>query len=125
VLIDAPCSGTGVMHRHPDARWLKHSTDIENIAGTQRDLLDSAARQVVPGGTIVYSTCSLEPEENEQQIDAFLQRHPEFAIERVRDLIPETYLDARGFLTITPYAHKMDGMFAARLRNLSAKGTGR
>jgi 16S rRNA (cytosine967-C5)-methyltransferase len=115
VLLDAPCSATGVMHRHPDARWLKRESDLEGLIKLQRELLDSAARQVVSGGVVVYATCSLERGENEDQIEAFLQRNPEFTLDRLRGAVPETYLDNKGFLCITPFEHKMDGMFAARL----------
>jgi 16S rRNA (cytosine967-C5)-methyltransferase len=116
VLLDAPCSGTGVMHRHPDARWIRNESQFESVTALQRELLESAARQVSAGGFVVYATCSIEPEENAQQIKAFLERHPEFEIDRLRGIVPETYIDDKGFLSITPFEHKMDGMFAARLR---------
>ncbi|MBD3317358.1 MAG: 16S rRNA (cytosine(967)-C(5))-methyltransferase RsmB, partial [Chitinivibrionales bacterium] len=116
VLLDAPCSGTGVMHRHPDARWIRTPEQISHAAESQRRLLDQAAEAVVPGGCLVYSTCSLEPEENERQVEAFLERHPAYTLERPPSSVPQTYVDNAGYLRITPFEHNMDGIFAARLR---------
>jgi 16S rRNA (cytosine967-C5)-methyltransferase len=78
VLLDAPCSATGTIRRHPDVAWSKTGEDILKLAALQRRLLDRAATLVRPGGRLVYATCSLEPEEGERQADAFLARHPEF-----------------------------------------------
>ncbi|HON11658.1 MAG TPA: 16S rRNA (cytosine(967)-C(5))-methyltransferase RsmB [Chitinispirillaceae bacterium] len=118
VLLDAPCSGTGVLHRHPEARWVKNPEDIEKLAGAQSRLLHSAASVVAPGGILVYSTCSLEPEENELQVEAFLRSHPDFVLDRNPDVIPDKFIDDNGYLRINPYEHGMDGMFGARLRRL-------
>jgi len=76
ILVDAPCLGTGTMRRHPDIAWIKRPHDLAALTTLQARLLDKAAELVKPGGTIVYCTCSLEPEENEMQISAFLRRHP-------------------------------------------------
>ena len=76
VLVDAPCSSTGTIRRHPDVGWLKTEADIAQLVGLQHRLLDRAAALTKPGGTIVYCVCSLEPEEGEQQIDALLAREP-------------------------------------------------
>src|SRR5439155_4921976 len=81
VLLDAPCTGTGTFRRHPDARWRLKISDVAVMASTQRTLLRSAASAVRPGGLLVYSTCSLEPEENDVQIDAFLAEHPDFRLD--------------------------------------------
>ncbi len=118
VLIDAPCSGTGVMHRHPDARWVKKKDDFNENARLQSQLLEGVARHVVPGGILVYATCSLEREENEDQIHYFLQRHPEFVVDPAPREIPPRFIDDAGFLHITPYEHNMDGMFGARLKRV-------
>ncbi len=118
VLLDAPCSGTGVMHRHPEARWIRSERDIKQSVIVQRNLLDGVASFVVPGGILVYATCSLEPEENQLQVKAFLERHPEFIPERPFDPVKETFIDNEGYLHITPHAHSMDGMFAARMRKI-------
>ncbi|MGY2047450.1 RsmB/NOP family class I SAM-dependent RNA methyltransferase [Methylobacterium sp. JK268] len=79
VLIDAPCSATGTIRRHPDVAWTKREGDLPRLAALQAKLLDKAARLLAPGGRLVYCTCSLEPEEGEAQAEAFLARHPEMA----------------------------------------------
>ncbi len=79
VLLDAPCSATGTIRRHPDVAWTRGPQEIASLASLQAALLDRAAGLVAPGGRLVYSTCSLEPEEGEAQIAAFLARHPDFA----------------------------------------------
>ncbi|MBN1578616.1 MAG: 16S rRNA (cytosine(967)-C(5))-methyltransferase RsmB [Chitinispirillaceae bacterium] len=116
VLLDAPCTATGVLHRHPEARWIRTAHDITRLAKVQAMLLDAAATLVGGGGSIVYATCSLEPEENEQQIERFLADHPQFELDSCPEAVPQKFIDNRGFLSITPYEHHMDGMFAARLR---------
>src|SRR5690606_19113565 len=80
VRLDAPCAGTGTLRRHADGRWRITALDLLSLAQLQRELLDSAAKLVRPGGILVYSTCSLEPEENEQQVERFLSTHPEFTL---------------------------------------------
>lgn len=116
ILLDAPCSGTGVMHRHPDARWTRTQRDLDHIVQVQEKLLDKVAPFVVPNGILVYATCSLEPEENHEQVKRFLDRHKEFTLEKPYSIIKQAYVDNDGYLFITPFEHKMDGMFAARLR---------
>jgi 16S rRNA (cytosine967-C5)-methyltransferase len=78
ILLDAPCSATGTIRRHPDVAWTKGPEDVQKLADLQRRLLDAAARLLRPGGRLVYCTCSLEPEEGERQAEAFLERHPSF-----------------------------------------------
>jgi len=115
VLLDAPCSGTGTLARRPDARWRLQPSDIEELVGVQRQMLEAAADVVAEGGLLVYATCSLEPEENQDQVDAFLERHPEFAVEPTDAVAPE-YRDVSGRLFVTPQETGFDGAFAARLR---------
>ena len=115
-LVDAPCSGTGVLQRHPDARTARMEDDIGRVTPVQEELLEAAAGLVGPGGVVVYATCSLETEENEQQVIRFLARHPEFALEKPPREIPQQYVDLDGYLRITPWEHALDGAFAARLR---------
>jgi 16S rRNA (cytosine967-C5)-methyltransferase len=117
VLLDVPCTGTGTLRRHPDARWRLSETDIGRLAVLQTELLEAAARIVRPNGTLVYATCSLEAEENEDQVDAFLARHPEFRTEPPES-IDTRYLDGKGWLRIQPHEHGFDGAFAARLRRV-------
>ena len=118
VLLDVPCSGTGVLHRHPEARLIRTPQDIERLTNIQRKLLDSSVNLVGKGGIIVYSTCSIEPEENDLIIQSFLNDHKEFVIDNNPDVIPDRFISNAGFLQITPFEHAMDGMFAARLRKI-------
>ena len=102
VLVDAPCSNTGVLRRRPDARWNWNEEKLVALVKLQSDILDACASRVAPGGVLVYSTCSNEPEENEAQVTAFLARHPDFSLEESRESIP--------------FDSETDGAFAARLR---------
>jgi 16S rRNA (cytosine967-C5)-methyltransferase len=116
VLIDAPCTGTGTFRRHPDARWRLKVSDLAVMSSIQRGILRTAADAVKPGGWLVYSTCSLEPEENEEQVQAFLEKHPDFRLDPPPEgSVPASVLD-RGFLRVLPQRHGTDGAFAARLR---------
>ena len=102
VLVDAPCSNTGVLRRRPDARWNWNEEKLAALVKLQSDILDACATRVVPGGVLVYSTCSNESEENEAQVSAFLARHPDFSLEEARESIP--------------FESGTDGAFAVRLR---------
>ena len=115
VLVDAPCLGTGTFARHPDARWRVTPEVLASLTQLQAQLLESTAELVAPGGLLVYSTCSLEPEENEAQVDRFLQSHPEFRRDP-GDTVSPTLLSSAGDLVILPQRHGMDGAYAARLR---------
>lgn len=115
VLVDAPCSATGTMARHPDARWRLTPGAIERLAQRQARLLDAAAPLVRPGGIVVYATCSLEAEENESQVDAFLRRHPEFRRAPQAGAVPADLVTAAGDLCARPWQHGIDGAYAARL----------
>ena len=102
VLVDAPCSNTGVLRRRPDARWNWNEEKLAALVKLQAEILDACASRVASGGALVYSTCSNEPEENEAQVTAFLARHPDFSLEESRESIP--------------FDSGTDGAFAARLR---------
>ena len=121
VLLDAPCSATGTFRRHPDVLWVASPADIPKLAAVQSRLLDSAARRTKPGGRLVYCVCSLEPEEGEGQVAAFLARNPGFDIEPVEPGeggAPEASLRPDGTLRILPH-HRVggtDGFYVARLR---------
>jgi len=121
VLLDAPCSATGTFRRHPDVLWVASPADIPKLAAVQSRLLDSAARRVKPGGRLVYCVCSLEPEEGEGQVAAFLARARGFALEPMtagEGGAPEASLRADGTLRILPHhrAGGTDGFYVARLR---------
>jgi 16S rRNA (cytosine967-C5)-methyltransferase len=116
MLLDVPCTGTGTFRRHPDARWRLKVSDIAVLAATQRIMLRAAATVVKPGGLLIYSTCTLEPEENDAQIEAFLRESPEWTLEPPPEgAVPSSVLDA-GRLRVLPQRHGVDGAFAARLR---------
>jgi 16S rRNA (cytosine967-C5)-methyltransferase len=116
ILIDVPCTGTGTFRRHPDARWRLRRSDLAVLAAAQAELLRAAADHVMPGGLLVYSTCSLEPEENDEQVDAFLSMNSEWTLEAPPAAsVPDEVLDA-GRLRVLPQRHGTDGAFAARLR---------
>lgn len=80
ILLDAPCSATGVIRRHPDIKWLRRDRDIAELAQLQAEILDAVWQRLKPGGTLVYATCSVLPEENRDQIKTFLQRTPDAAL---------------------------------------------
>lgn len=119
ILIDAPCSGTGVIRRQPDIRWNRQPSDLALYQQTQLQLLATATFLLKPGGILVYATCSLEPEENEEVIHEFLEQHPQFAVDNAATLLPESahrLVDGAGFFHPSP-ADGLDGFFAARLSN--------
>jgi len=116
VLIDVPCTGTGTFRRHPDARWRLRASDLAMLGVLQRQILRAAADVVRPGGLLIYSTCSLEPEENDAPVDGFLADHAEWTLEPpAAGAVPDEVLDA-GRLRVLPQRHGTDGAFAARLR---------
>ncbi len=115
VLLDAPCSGLGVLTKKPDIKWKRDVADILRLAASQAAMIDHAAKLVKPGGVLVYSTCTIEPEENEDVIRAFLGRHPEFVLDDPRSFVPRELVSDEGFVQTFPHRHGMDGTFAARL----------
>jgi len=117
VLLDVPCTGLGVLAKRADLRWRRTPEDLDEMTELQDALLDAAAKLVRPGGLLVYSTCSIEPEENQQRIDAFLTRHAEFTVESADGYVPDDVVSDGGFLATLPHQHRMDGAFAARLRH--------
>ncbi|MDP9279753.1 MAG: 16S rRNA (cytosine(967)-C(5))-methyltransferase RsmB [Gemmatimonadota bacterium] len=119
VLIDVPCTGTGTFRRHPDARWRLKISDLAVMSALQKTLIRAAAKVVKPGGLLVYSTCSLEPEENDEQVDSFLSENPDWILEAPPEgsVAPEL-LDG-GRLRVLPQRHGTDGAFAARLRRVA------
>ena len=115
VLLDVPCTGTGTFRRNPDARWKLTPERLDELIELQGCILETCANVVPSGGRVVYSTCSLEPEENEDRTAAFLERHQEFVLEPSSG-VNEVYLDGHGQLYVLPQACGFDGAFAARLR---------
>ena len=121
ILVDAPCSGFGVLRRHPEAKWLKHEHLLHQQQTRQLAILAHVGPLLRPGGIIVYSTCSTEIEENEQVIDRFCFGHPDFSREAVMPWLPipgRSLVNSYGDLStmLAPHAYSMDGFFGARLR---------
>jgi len=115
VLVDAPCTGLGTLSKKPDIKWRRSLDDVRKMSQRQLEILDHAATLVKPGGVLVYSTCTIEPEENVDVIRAFLADHPAFEVEPAENFIaPEVCQD--GFMQTFPHKHKTDGAFAARLK---------
>jgi 16S rRNA (cytosine967-C5)-methyltransferase len=116
VLLDAPCSGLGVLSKRADMRWRRSTTEIDEMVTLQAEMLDAAARCVLPGGLLVYSTCTTEPAENADQVNAFLARNPAFRREAASPDFPAACLTAEGDYLGLPHETGMDGAYAARLR---------
>lgn len=117
VLVDAPCTGTGTLRRHPDARWRLTPDAPAHMAGIQLRLLRGAADAVAPGGLLVYSTCTLESEENDAVVEAFLAERDDFEVEPPTSV--RAPIDEKGYLRVLPQQTGTDGAFAARLRRRS------
>lgn len=122
VLVDAPCSGLGVLRRKPDARWRKTVGEIQELQGLQLQILLEGAKILRPGGTLVYSTCTIEPEENFEVIKLFRRLHPEFSPVDLNKVLPfileresDRHMASKGYIQFLPHIHKMDGFFVAAL----------
>ncbi|MBA0705694.1 hypothetical protein Golax_017871 [Gossypium laxum] len=98
-----------------DLRWNRRLEDMEQLKNLQDELLDAASTLVSSGGVLIYSTCSIDPEENEDRVEAFLVRHPEFRIDPVNRYVPSDFVTKQGFYFSDPVKHSLDGAFAARL----------
>jgi 16S rRNA (cytosine967-C5)-methyltransferase len=118
ILLDAPCSGFGVLNKRVDLKWKRTMQDIENMQRLQLQLLESAAESLQTDGLIVYSTCTIEIEENESVVKKFLSAHPDFVLEDLSEAIPKKYLWHKNYVRTFPHKHKMDGSFAAVLRKI-------
>ena len=117
MLLDVPCSGTGVMSKRADIRWRRSIDEILEMHLLQRKILWRASNYLNPNGVIIYSTCSIEPEENYMVIDAFLKSHPQYTIESAAKYVPTEFVDERGGLFIFPPHHYIDGVFSVRLKH--------
>ncbi|RII28929.1 MAG: 16S rRNA (cytosine(967)-C(5))-methyltransferase RsmB [Geobacter sp.] len=120
ILVDAPCSGLGVIRRNPEGKWWKSPADITALARTQRTILRNAARILPAGGTILYGVCTTDREENEAVIEDFLSEQSGFVLEDLRELFPDhrELFTEEGYFRSWPHRHGMDGFFAARLRKI-------
>jgi 16S rRNA (cytosine967-C5)-methyltransferase len=119
ILLDAPCSGLGILRRHPEGKWQKDAARFPLHQQRQRRLLDAVSALLRPGGCLVYSTCSTEPEENEQVVDLFCRQHADFHRESVAPSLPskgQALVSAQGDFSSVFNPFSMDGFFAAKLR---------
>jgi 16S rRNA (cytosine967-C5)-methyltransferase len=121
ILLDAPCSGLGVLRRNPDAKWSVKEAALGGCGRRQVEFLDHLALQVKPGGVLVYAVCSSEPEEGEAVVAAFMENHRGYRLENAADYLPQfvgTPLTRDGFLKTYPHRHGLDGFFSARFRRM-------
>jgi 16S rRNA (cytosine967-C5)-methyltransferase len=123
-LVDAPCSGFGTLRRHPEVKLRRTPEDVDRLAALQARLLAQVAREVKPGGLLVYSVCTLTPEECDGQVEQFLANHPEFRPERpppswALSAAETECIDQLGLLRTSPSRNATDGFFAVRLRKVA------
>jgi 16S rRNA (cytosine967-C5)-methyltransferase len=120
VLLDAPCSGTGAIRRRPDSRWRKQPEQLPALLKLQREILDNVSKYLKPGGVLVYSTCSVLPEENQEQIEYFLNSHQDFIKCSLNGLLPEILFSNKesteDFIQLYPHREGTDGFFICRMQ---------
>jgi 16S rRNA (cytosine967-C5)-methyltransferase len=116
IIIDAPCSGYGVLRKRVDLKWKRTEQDINNMKALQLNLLETTAGLLKNGGVMVYCTCTIEPEENERNIKDFLDKHSDFSLVDLRGKIPDAYISDFYYIKTFPHKHEMDGSFAAVLQ---------
>ena len=117
MMIDVPCLGTGTIAKNADLRWKKKREDLRALARSQEDILRNCSKYLKPNGILVYSTCSIEDEENWMIIDKFLHDYPNYKIDNANKFVDNKFTDNRGAINIKPYTHNIDGGFAVRLVN--------
>jgi 16S rRNA (cytosine967-C5)-methyltransferase len=118
VLVDVPCTGLGIIRRKPDIKWSRSSGDKKEIAALQERILSVASKYVKKGGVLVYSTCTIEPEENEERVERFIKENGDFYLEDLSGLIPQTLKKEglnKGYLQLYPNIDGVDGFFIARM----------
>lgn len=116
VLVDAPCTGLGVLAKRADLRWRRRPEDLAELVHLQEEILEAAARLVRPGGILVYGTCTIEPDENERRANAFSESHPKFLLEPADAYVPDTLVTSHGYYATFPPKDGIDGAFGARFR---------
>ena len=118
ILIDAPCSGTGVIGRKPEIRWRRRERDLKKFADTQFSILKNCSKYLKVGGFLVYATCSIEPEENLMVVEHFLNYNSNFAIDNIPDKVNKLWVKNSIALNILPQEHGLDGIFAMRMKRI-------
>jgi len=116
ILIDAPCSGTGVLSKRSDLRWRMKNNHIKTLSSLQLELLRNASKSLKVGGVLVYSTCTIEPEENWEVIEKFLNKEKSFEVEHAKKYIVDKLIDNNGAVATYPFKHYIDGSFCVRMR---------
>ena len=121
VLVDAPCSGLGTLRGHPEIKWHRDENDIRRLSRLQSKILSRVAAYLKPGGVLVYATCTLSPEENEEIVESFLAHHKEFELEDAARYLPgqATHMVREKYFVALPHRDHTDGFFAARMRRVS------
>lgn len=115
VLVDAPCTGFGVISKKPDIKWKRETGDILKLQEIQLEILDKASEYVKEGGVLIYSTCTTEPEENEMVIEKFLEKHTDFKIDSALNYVNEEVVNEKGYIEVFPHRNMIDGAFGARM----------
>lgn len=120
IIVDVPCTGLGVLRRRIESRWRRTIDNVNSLPEFQYKILEGSAKCLKPGGVLVYCTCTIEPEENEQIVDRFIKAHPNFKIQSVKPYLPKQLQDKNivtpeGFMQTFPHLHNMDGFFAVRM----------
>jgi 16S rRNA (cytosine967-C5)-methyltransferase len=118
LLVDAPCSGFGVFSKKPDIRWKREPEDLHQLQKIQMEILESSVKYLKPGGVLVYSTCTIEPEENFEIVKEFLEKHPEFELEDASNFVDKRVVSENGCIETLPHIHGIDGAFGARLKKV-------
>jgi 16S rRNA (cytosine967-C5)-methyltransferase len=121
ILVDAPCSALGTLRSHPEAKWQKEERAIHRLNRLQKKLIHQVSSYLKPAGILVYATCTLTPEENEQLVEDFLDRNRNFVLENVGSHLPPQarHLASRNYFLALPHKHNTDGFFAARMRKVA------
>lgn len=115
VLVDAPCSGLGVLSKRVDLKWRRKPEQMDELTKLQMQLLENAASLVKSGGVITYSTCTIEPQENEEIVAQFIKNNKRFQIDSAKKYIPKNFVSTEGYVSTFPHKHGMDGSFAAKI----------
>ncbi|HEY9165022.1 MAG TPA: 16S rRNA (cytosine(967)-C(5))-methyltransferase RsmB [Candidatus Kryptonia bacterium] len=116
IVVDAPCTGIGVIRKKPDSKWKRSAEDSTNLHEVQQQILENASTLLKPNGILVYSTCTIDSEENQDVVTEFLGNHPDYHVEAADQFVDRALVGREGFVETFPHRHDMDGGFAARLR---------
>ena len=121
ILVDVPCTGTGVVGKKPDIKWRRNPRDINEMSKLQFQILQNMSKFLEIGGIMIYSTCSMEKEENWDVVELFLKYNVNFKLVKITNFQYPEWIDSNGCLMTIPYKHKVSGIFAAKLKNMLKK----